>query len=577
MSFFGINFGGGAEIDIILDESDSRKMADIKDENGRKERFFLFYDGESVTGKVNITLHRKTGRIEHQGIKIELIGNIEMYFDRGTHLEFLSLTKELARPGDLTQNASFDFEFNQVEKPYETYAGVNVRLRYFLKVTMERRLTNLTKELDLAVHTLATYPDMNNPIKMEVGIEECLHIEFEYNKSKYHLKDVIVGKIYFLLVRIKIKHMEIAIIKRETCGTGPNTYQENENIAKYEIMDGAPVRGESIPIRVFLAGYDLTPTMRDINKKFSVRYYLNLVLVDEEDRRYFKQQEITLWRKGERSRKLPLSGSLYQQQHALARHTAGDHPTEGVRTAPTPSLPPTPCVDNNPGFPSAAVLGVEPPAEREPADGGEGDDEPVEAEIVEAVAAGDLPQSNGESKDQKESVKENSDDNNDAKDDMKNDAVEEDAVTSENQSDVVTKSSPTLDKDIKSQDEDKSSNLKSDLDPAGSKSSSPVADGTMSPPDIVSATANINLGGKTVDLDVVSTITIPPSSPPPDMDEVLDSEDLSPDDPRDSPPEMMDTPSSPDIDLPDPPGSEPDSPQLQKKISEEPIPAPEAI
>jgi vacuolar protein sorting-associated protein 26 len=29
----------------------------------------------------------------------------------------------------------------------------------------------------------------------------------------------------------------------------------------------------------------------------SVRYFLNLVLVDEEDRRYFKQQEVTLWRK----------------------------------------------------------------------------------------------------------------------------------------------------------------------------------------------------------------------------------------------------------------------------------------
>lgn len=58
------------------------------------------------------------------------------------------------------------------------------------------------------------------------------------------------------------------------------------------------VLGESIPIRVFLAGYDLTPTMRDINKKFSVRYFLNLVLMDTEDRRYFKQQEITLWRKG---------------------------------------------------------------------------------------------------------------------------------------------------------------------------------------------------------------------------------------------------------------------------------------
>lgn len=35
-------------------------------------------------------------------------------------------------------------------------------------------------------------------------------------------------------------------------------------------------------------------------KKFSVRYYLNLVLVDEEDRRYFKQQEMTLWRKADK-------------------------------------------------------------------------------------------------------------------------------------------------------------------------------------------------------------------------------------------------------------------------------------
>ena len=125
---------------------------------------------------------------------------------------------------------------------------------------------------------------------------------------------------------------------------GPSTTTETETVAKYEIMDGAPVKGESIPIRLFLAGksssltaadimqphvlrvslslmaspflkhlnrhitiqilvwvtayhifcfltgYDLTATMRDVNKKFSVRYFLNLVLVDEEDRRYFKQQ-----------------------------------------------------------------------------------------------------------------------------------------------------------------------------------------------------------------------------------------------------------------------------------------------
>lgn len=357
MSFFGLSFGQNADIDIILDNQDERKMAEIRDENGRKERHYLFFDGESVTGKVNVTLHRKTNRLEHQGIKIQFIGQIELYYDRGNHHEFLSLVKELARPGEILQNTSFDFEFNQVEKPYECYTGANVRLRYFLRVTVARRITDMTKEMDILVHTMSAFPEMNNPIKMEVGIEECLHIEFEYNKSKYHLKDVIVGKIYFLLVRIKIKHMEVAIIKRETTGSGPNILVDSETIAKYEIMDGAPVKGESIPIRVFLAGYDLTPTMRDINKKFSVKYYLNLVLVDEEERRYFKQQEITLWRKSDRPRKVVMGygphggqmvvgpggqmvpGYVHQVPHAMARHNPGEFPSQNIRTAPTPSGP----------------------------------------------------------------------------------------------------------------------------------------------------------------------------------------------------------------------------------------------
>uniref|UniRef100_A0A1Q3F910 Vacuolar protein sorting-associated protein 26 n=1 Tax=Culex tarsalis TaxID=7177 RepID=A0A1Q3F910_CULTA len=298
-----LRFGQSADIDIVFDGAEHRQYADIKTEDGKKEKYLLYYDGETVSGKVNITLKKPGSKLEHQGIKVELIGQIELYYDRGNHHDFLSLVRELARPGDLIQNTSYPFEFANVEKPYEVYVGSNVRLRYFLRVTIVRRLSDIIREVDIAVHTLSSYPDTNSPIKMEVGIEDCLHIEFEYNKSKYHLRDVIVGKIYFLLVRIKIKHMEIAIIKREQTGSGPNIFTENEIIAKYEIMDGSPVKGESIPIRVFLAGYDLTLTMREINKKFSVRYFLNLVLIDTEDRRYFKQQEITLWRKADKTRK----------------------------------------------------------------------------------------------------------------------------------------------------------------------------------------------------------------------------------------------------------------------------------
>jgi hypothetical protein len=68
---------------------------------------------------------------------------------------------------------------------------------------------------------------------------------------RYHLKDVIVGKIYFLLVRIKIKHMELSIIRRETTGSPPNQYNESETITKFEIMDGAPVRGSRMSLAPF--------------------------------------------------------------------------------------------------------------------------------------------------------------------------------------------------------------------------------------------------------------------------------------------------------------------------------------
>ena len=55
---------------------------------------------------------------------------------------------------------------------------------------------------------------------MEVGIEECLHIEFEFDRSKFHMRDCILGKVNFNLVRIKIKLMELSLIRRESVGSG---------------------------------------------------------------------------------------------------------------------------------------------------------------------------------------------------------------------------------------------------------------------------------------------------------------------------------------------------------------------
>ncbi|KAM7493164.1 hypothetical protein LguiB_027773 [Lonicera macranthoides] len=347
----------------------SSTLVPLKKENGQTSMVPLFQSQENIAGKISIEPVQGK-KVEHKGIKIELLGQIgdnchtavtgflsvcypglvhllnsglmvefsttcfknflelEMYFDRGNFYDFTSLVRELDVPGKIYERKTYPFEFLTVEMPYETYNGVNVRLRvdcmiashllldfmslldillpvevsikYILKVTITRGYGgSIVVYRDFVVRNYSPPPSINNSIKMEVGIEDCLHIEFEYNKSKYHLKDVIIGKIYFLLLRIKIKNMDLEIRRRESTGSGANTHVETEMLAKFELMDGAPVRGESIPIRLFLSPYELTPTHCNINNKFSVKYYLNLVLVDEEDRRYFKQQEINIYRLAE--------------------------------------------------------------------------------------------------------------------------------------------------------------------------------------------------------------------------------------------------------------------------------------
>ena len=85
-------------------------------------------------------------KVAHEGIKVEFVGSIgmpicrrpfgytsivpaELFYDRGHHHEFLSLSQELAAPGEMRQAQTFDFLFKNIEKQYESYQGINVKLR----------------------------------------------------------------------------------------------------------------------------------------------------------------------------------------------------------------------------------------------------------------------------------------------------------------------------------------------------------------------------------------------------------------------------------------------------------------
>lgn len=107
-------------------------------------------DGEDVKGTVTVNLN-KGKKLEHSGIRVELIGQLENLIDAKQSSTFLQLVRDLDPPGVLTDNQTYNFEFKKSEKQFESYNGIMVRIRYFINVTVNKQYQKITKEEEFIV------------------------------------------------------------------------------------------------------------------------------------------------------------------------------------------------------------------------------------------------------------------------------------------------------------------------------------------------------------------------------------------------------------------------------------------
>ena len=163
----------------------------------------VFKSGDTISGSVKVCV-MGAKRLEHAGVRIELRGVINARGEKAPH-DFVSLVQELAPPGGAQGITALPFSFPFAILPNDSYAGALATVRYFLRaiVTTKGGFAGagvVAKDLDLYVENyepLEVVPsglggaraaaeagaiDLNAAVKLEVGIEDCLHIEFEYNK-----------------------------------------------------------------------------------------------------------------------------------------------------------------------------------------------------------------------------------------------------------------------------------------------------------------------------------------------------------------------------------------------------------
>lgn len=194
---------------------------------GAPEEICVYERKEAVCGEVTIT-PKKGKKFDHAGISVSINGVLEAASGVLASQRLLcSEIKEVAGPGTITEEkVVFPFDFTGVEKTYDSYYGANMNVRYFIRVIIKRKLmptTNRDADFLVVDYGKAAFglPVLKKKsISMDVGIKDCLAIRLDIEHSVFHLNEVILGTILFDLVRIRMKRMELTIIKREYFGRG---------------------------------------------------------------------------------------------------------------------------------------------------------------------------------------------------------------------------------------------------------------------------------------------------------------------------------------------------------------------
>ena len=77
-----------------MEAEQNRKTGPLtRDKKG--ERAYIYTDGEDVAGSAVVSV-RPGKKLDHQGIKVELVGQVDMMYDRQNSYDFFTIAKDFS-------------------------------------------------------------------------------------------------------------------------------------------------------------------------------------------------------------------------------------------------------------------------------------------------------------------------------------------------------------------------------------------------------------------------------------------------------------------------------------------------
>ena len=250
----------------------------------------VFMQNDKITGTLEIV--PPPGKtVSHQGIALYLIGEFRRA-DGEMISRFFSRKQELVPAGDLRTPIKSEYTFDSIVFPTATYKGTAINVVYAVQIVVVHRIIDYKVESPFTVVLFQKPISTNEAIHNEVGIRNVLHIEFVFPKGIIDCHEPLVGAVYFILIKLRIVHMAITLYRNETYTSDDVFIKKKTELKTIEIMDGAPVRGDHIPIRFFISEADIWPFIPFKGSQLKVEHYARAVLTDENGKKYYKRLKV---------------------------------------------------------------------------------------------------------------------------------------------------------------------------------------------------------------------------------------------------------------------------------------------
>ena len=249
---------------------------------GMPARSPVFIHGDTIKGKLSIT--PKSPPFEHTGVRVSING-IYQNSEGLTQERFFTKTLDLLPPGVLSRPLKSPFTFTRVAVPYPTYLGKELRIVYYVECDaggiLARRRFYILRPTEI----------VERPLTKSIGIENLIHLDVAIRSTVIDARRCFIGALYMTLSRVRMIHMNLELHRVEKLWTdGACDYTgEDETLMDFEIMDGAPVRGTMIPIRMFVGECKCWPSPKEPGCRITCDYYLKIRGLDEAENSYIKR------------------------------------------------------------------------------------------------------------------------------------------------------------------------------------------------------------------------------------------------------------------------------------------------